>query len=160
MPNEDQDIIQKEPIKVTSAKAFDSIIGLLHDEHFELDDVSFSEEQAVVTIPYRRMFHKKPGRLIRNWIIFRTYEFDVIRSILTIRNVQEYEVDDRSHIGTYSFNTILYDKGSLLIKCCEDCDLRLVTSKIEIESHDVEIKGKSRITHGILWEASTGHVYE
>jgi len=159
-PIANQDIMQKEPVVVTSADALDSVIRLIHDEHFELDEVSFSKDQGVVTIPYRRMFHGNPGRLIRNWLICRTYELDVIRSILTIRNVQEYDVDDRSHIGTYSFNTMSYDNGSLLIRCCEDCDLRMVTPKLEIESRDLEVKGKSRVTHGFLWEASTGEVYE
>ena len=155
-----QDIINKEPVVVKSVDALDSVIGMIHDEHFELDEVSFSEEQGVVTIPYRRMLYGNSGRLIRNWLICRTYELDVIRSILTIRNVQEYEVDDRPHIGTYSFNTISYDNGSLLIRCCEDCDLRMVASKLEIESRDLEVKGKSRVTCGLFWESSTGHVYE
>ena len=63
-----QDIIQKEPVVVTSADALDSVIGLIHDERFELDDVSFAKDQGVVTIPYRRMFHGSPGRLVRNWL--------------------------------------------------------------------------------------------
>ena len=98
--------------------------------------------------------------MIRNWLIFRTYEVDVIRSVLTIRNVRGYEVNDRSHIGTYSFNTLSYDNGSLLIRCCEDCDLQIATPKIEIESCDVEIRGTSRITHGLLWSSNTSKVYE
>jgi hypothetical protein len=155
-----QDIIQKKPIKVTSDGMLDSIIGLIHDEFFELDDLSFSKDQGVITIPYRRVFHGNPGRLIRNWLIFQTYEIDVIRSILTIRNVQEYEVDDRSHIGTYSFNTMSHDDGLLIIRCCEDCDLRLITLKIEIESQDVEVKGKSRVTHGLMWDSYNGNVYQ
>jgi len=159
-PIANQDIIQKEPVVVTSADGLDSVIGLTHDEHFDMDDVSFSKEQGVVRIPYRRMFHGHPGRLIRNWLICRTYELDVIRSILTIRNVEEYHVDDRSHIGPYSFNTMSYANGSLLIKCCEDCDLRMVTRKLEIESRDVEVRGKSRVTYVFLLELSTGNVYE
>ena len=155
-----QEIIQKEPVVVTSADGLDSVIGLTHDEHFDMDDVSFSKEQGVVRIPYRRMFHGHPGRLVRNWLIYRIYELDVIRSILTIRNVEEYHVDDQPHIGTYSFNTMSYTNGSLLIKCCEDCDLRMVIHKLEIESRDVEVRGKSRVTHGFLWKSSTGLVYE
>lgn len=156
----DQDIIQKELVKVTNDGMLDSIIGLIHDEFFELDDLSFSKDQGVITIPYRRVFHGNTGRLIRNWLICRTYEIDVIRSILTIRNVYEYEVDDRSHIGTYSFNTMLYKNGFLVIRCCEDCVLRIFTPKIEIESQDVEVKGKSRITYGLLWDSYTGRIYE
>ncbi len=159
-PIANENIIQKEPLVVTSADDLRSLIGLIHDEYFDLDDVSFLKDQGLVTIPYRRIFHGHPGRMIRNWLICRTYEVDVIRSLLTIRNVEEYTFDDRSHIGTYSFNTVSHDKGSLLIKCCEDLDLRVVVSKIEFESRDLEIRGKARITHGLLWSTTISKVYD
>ncbi len=159
-PIANENIIQKEPLVVTSADDLRSLIGLIHDEHFDLDDVSFLKDQGLVTIPYRRIFHGHPGRMIRNWLIFRTYEVDVIRSLLTIRNVEEYTFDDRSHIGTYSFNTVSHSNGVLLIKCCEDLDLRMVVSKIEIESRDLEIRGKARITHGLFWSSNTVKVYD
>jgi len=145
---------------VTDADHLESIVGVIHDEFFELDDVSFSKEQGVVSIPYRRMFHGHPGRMVRNWLIYRTYEVDVIRSMLTIRNAKEYTINDRSHIGTYSFNTISHDNGALLIKCCEDLDLRLLVSEIEIESRDLEVKGKARISKLFSMESYTGTVYD
>ena len=160
MPIANEDIILKEPLVVTRADDLGSLIGLIHDEYFDLDDVSFFKERGLVTIPYRRIFHGHSCRMIRNWLIYRTYEVDVIRSVLTIRNVEEYTFDDRSHIGTYSFNTVSYDKGALLIKCCEDLDLRMVVSKIEIESRDLEIRGKARITHGLLWSSNNSKVYD
>ncbi len=154
------DIIQKEPIVVRIADSLDYIIGHIHDEFFELDSVNFSKEEGIITIPYRRIFHGNPSRLIRNWIIYRTYEVDVIRAILTIRNVEGYEVDNRSRIGTYSFNEISYDKNLLKIVCCEDCDLLIATNKIEIESRDIEVRGKSRISHGLFFSAFSGKVRE
>lgn len=159
-PIANENIIKKEPLVVTSADDLRSLIGLIHDEYFDLDDVSFLKDQGLVTIPYRRIFHGHPGRMIRNWLIFRTYEVDVIRSVLTIRNVEEYTLDDRSHVGTYSFNTVSHDKGALLIKCCEDLDLRIVVSAIEIESRDLEIRGKARITCGLLWSSNINKVYD
>lgn len=152
--------MHKEPVVVTNAEQLESIICIIHDEFFELDDVCFSKDQGIISIPYRRMFHGHPGRLVRNWLIYRTYEVDVIYSILTIRNVNEYTINDRSHIGTYSFNTISYDKGILLVKCCEDLDLQLFVSGVEIESHDLEVKGKARISKLFSMESYTGKVYD
>jgi hypothetical protein len=160
MPIANEDIILKEPLVVTSADELGPLIGLIHDEYFDLDDVSFFKDRGLVTIPYRRIFHGHTGRMIRNWLICRTYEVDVIRSVLTIRNVEEYTFDDRSHIGTYSFNTVSHDKVALLIKCCEDLDFRMVVSKIEIESRDLEIRGKARITRGLLWLSTISKVYD
>ena len=160
MPIGNEDIILKEPLVVTSADDLGPLIGLIHDESFDLNDVSFFKERGLVTIPYRCIFHGHTGRMIRNWLICRTYEVDVIRSVLTIRNVEEYTFDDRSHIGTYSFNTVSHGKGVLLIECCEDLDFRMVVSKIEIESRDLELRGKARITHGLLWSSTTTKVYD
>ena len=84
----------------------------------------------------------------------------MVRSVLTIRNVLDYSVDDRSRIGTYSFNTMSYHKGAVVITCSEDLDLRMIVSGIDIESRDLEIRGKARITHGLFWMSDTGRVYE
>ncbi len=158
-PIANQDIIQAEPLVVTTVKDLDSLVGLIHDEYFSLDDVTFSADQGVVTIPYRRIFHGHSGRMIRNWLIARTYEVDVIRSRLIIRNVEDYSVEDRAHIGTYSFNTVSHSDGVLLFRCNEDLDLRIVVPKLEIESRDLEVRGKARINYGFLWDSTTGIVY-
>jgi hypothetical protein len=159
-PIANEEILQREPVVVTSADHLESIVGLVHDEYFELSDVSFSKDEGVVSIPYRRMFHGHPGRMLRNWLICRTFEVDVIRSMLTIRNVKDYTFDDKSRIGTYSFNTISYDNGAILINCCEDLDLHIFASEIRIESRDLEVKGKARISRGLFWESSTSKVYD
>ena len=93
-PIANEDIMQKEPVVVTNADHLESLLDLIHDEYFDLDEVSFSKDEGVVSIPYRRMFHGHPGRMVRNWLICRTYEVDVIRSMLTIRNVTKYTFID------------------------------------------------------------------
>ena len=159
-PITNQDIIQAESLIVTTTKDLDSLVGLIHDEYFCIDDVTFSIDKGVVMIPYRRIFHGHYGRMIRNWLIARTYEVDVIRSRLTIRNVEDYSVEDRVHIGTYSFNTVSHSDGVLLFRCNEDLDLRMVVPKLEIESRDLEVRGKARINFGFFWGSSTSKVYE
>ncbi len=99
-------------------------------------------------------------RVVRNWLLFRTFEVDVIRSILTIHNVEDYTYKDSAMIGTFTFNKISYKDNALLIECCQSLELRMAISDIEIESCDVEIKGKSRISCFLLVEISTGKVYK
>jgi len=155
-----ENIMRKETLVVSDADHLQSLIHLIHDEHFELNEVSFTKDAGVVNIPYRRIFHGQRGRMVRNWLICRTYEVNVIRSMLTIRNVKEYTFRDRSHVGAYSFNTVSHDNGNLFINCCEDLVLQMVVSKIEIESRDLEIKGMARVTHGFFWSSSSNDVYD
>ncbi len=159
-PMANQGIMRKEPIVVTSADGLELLAGLIHDEFFELKDVSFSREEGIVTIPYRRVFHGHPGRRTSNWFLWATYEVDVIRSELVIRNVAEYSVNDRSGIGTYSFCTVSYGGGALAIDCCEALEMTMVVSDLYIESRDLEVRGKVSITRGLLGTLGPGKVRE
>jgi hypothetical protein len=153
--------LEKEPFVLTDVDDMDSLLCLIHDEHFELADLKYSKEDGLVTIPYRRIFHGRSRRLIRNWFIWKTYEIDVIRAALTIKNVKSLEIDDRSKIGTYSFNTMSYEDEVLRIICCEDCEIRIAASQLEIESREIEVRGKAQVSFFFfLCECSSGKVWE
>lgn len=152
--------LNSEPLIVTKWEDISQILDVIHDEYFDLDAIKFDHSDRVLEIPYRRIFHDCPGKLIRNWLVFKTYEVDVIHSKLTIRNVEEYSANDRSHIGTYSFNRLSYTDGTLLIESNEDLDLRMVVPSINIESRDLEIRGKARIREGLFWDSSESKFYE
>lgn len=153
--------LEKEPFVLTDPRDLDSLLCLIHDEYFDLHELTYSKEDGLITIPYRRIFHGRSRRLIRNWFIWKTYEVDVIRAVLTIRNVKSLEIDDRSKIGTYSFNTMSYEDEVLRIICCEDCELKIAASQLEIESREIEVKGKSQVSFFFfLCEFSSGKVYE
>jgi hypothetical protein len=153
------DILQKRPLRITSANELEKLNALIHDEYFDLSDVTFSKDRRVVEIPYRRTSHDGPHRTVRNWLIFKTVEVDIIRAVLTIHNVQEYTFKDSARIGTFSFNTVSYDGRVLRFECCEPLELRMAVSNINIERRDIEIRGKARITHGLFWSADSGRVY-
>ena len=152
--------IKKEPLIVTSAEHLGEVIGLIHDEYFDLKDIKYIKDQQLVEIPYRRMFHEGPCRVIREYFGIKRIELELIRSLLIIKNVKDYYYEDRARIGTYSFNTIEYKNNKLRIICCEDLELDMEVSGIEIESHDLEVKGKTRLTKGWFWESYTGEVYK
>ncbi|MHC4645551.1 MAG: hypothetical protein ACYTBJ_08610 [Planctomycetota bacterium] len=153
------EILLKRPLRITSTDDLEDLNRLMHDEYFDLSDVTFHKELRTVEIPYRRIFHDGPSRVIRNWLIFKTVEVNVIRAGVTVHNVEEYTFKDSARIGTFAFNTISYDNGVLRFECCEPLELRMVVSKIDIESRDIEIRGKARITHGLFWSADSGRVY-
>lgn len=98
--------------------------------------------------------------MIRNLFILKTYEVDVIRSILTIRNVEDYTFTDTVKIGTCSFNTVSYSNNSLRFVCDPGLELTMAVSTIAIESRDIEVRGKSQVTHGLFWSSDTGKVYD
>ena len=159
-PNNNSDIMREIPLVITKAGQLDKLIGLIHDEYFELDDISYQNNDKVLQIPYRRIFHDGPRRLIRNLLLWKTFEVDVIRSVITVKNVDDYIFKDSAKIGRYSFNAVSYEKDYLQFDCEPDLKLRMKVSGIEIESRDVEVKGKSKYTEGLFWSCETGRVYD
>lgn len=147
-----------ETIKVNSKNQLDSLSGYLHDEFFVLDDVLYSEGEGTVIIPYRRMFHDLPKKLVRNWLLFKVYESDIIHSLLTISNVLNCRFEDKAKIGSYSFVEVKYNNGLLIFECSPELKLELAISKIDIECQDKEIKGKTKISSGLfgLYDSYTG----
>ena len=148
------------PTNITNENQLDLLNDYIHDEFFCLDDILYSEEEGTVVIPFRRMFHDIPGRVIRNWILLKACEVDVIHSVITISNVLSYRFEDKAKIGTYSFVVIKHNDGVLLFDCEPELKLELTISKIEVECKDIEIKGKSRISSGLfgLFDTYTGKV--
>jgi len=148
---------------VTTPDRLPELASLIHDECFCLDEVKYDQEQRTLEIPYRRIFHDAPRRLIRNWLVYKVFEVDVRRAILTFHDVDGFEVSDGSHIGEYSFNDLAYDgpRSTLTVLCCEDCSLRLRVSGLLIETHDIETRGKATISYlfGVI-ESNSSRVYD
>ena len=148
---------------VTDPSQFDELLCMIHDEFFDLDEVRYNNEQCVLEIPYRRVFHQGPSRIVRQWIIYSVREKDVLRSRLRIHGVKEYEVQDLAQIHTYSINTIDYDPeaSQLLVHCDPDLKLRILVNELKIESQDLECNGKARISYlFFLIESYSGKVYD
>lgn len=138
------------------------LLDYLHDEFFEIEDIKYDETKRILKIPYRRIFHNGPSRVIRNWIIGRTIEVDVLRCLLRIKNTEKYEITDEAHIGVYSFNSLKYNKESkqLIFTCCEPCELRVNISEINIEYEELEYRSKARITQGFCWDSNSSKIYD
>jgi len=141
---------------------FNHLLDYIHDEFFEVEDIKYDETKKILEIPYRRIFHNGPSRVIRNWIIFKTIEVDVLRCLLKIRNVERYEITDKAHIGAYSFNDLKYDKESkqLIFECCEPCEIRVKISAINIEYEELEYRSKAKITQGFPWDSNNSRIYD
>lgn len=155
--------IEFKSLTVTNPRQLDELLCMIHDEFFELDEVRFHREQGVLDISYRRVFHDGPARTVRQWVIYTVKEKDVIRSRFRIHNVEEFTVQDKARINTYSFNTLEYnpDISEITVWCDPELRLRVRVSEFKIESQDLEVNGKSRISYlFFVVESYSGRVYD
>ena len=151
------------PLQVTTPEQFGQLLDLIHDEHFDLDQVQHHPEQGMVEIPFWRIFHGGPRRTVRNWLLYAVKEVDVVRAMMRIHHVDRYEVHDPEQIVVYSFNTVEYNQQSsyLMFQCEANLELRMKVSQLLIDCEDLEVRGKARISYffGFV-EGSSGRVYD
>lgn len=152
-------------IKVANPKEIGKLTSLIHDEYFEVNDVKYRREQGIVEIPYRRIFHNGPRRTVRDWLFYKVQEVDVIRAKMLIHHVEEFMVDDpdkdQNTRGTFAFSGVVYDPDNSMLWVESDTNLELTMkiSHILIESEDLEIRGKSKISFFFFTESTSGRVY-
>ncbi len=134
----------------------------IHDEHFDPEEVRHNEKAGTLDIPFRRIFHDGPRRMVKNRLIYRVDEVDVLRCSLRFLNVITYRLDDRTRIGSLSLNRFLWDekRGLLTLQCCEDCGFSIHMSELHAEYREIEYRGKARITNGFFWDCNSSEVYD
>jgi len=153
--------IEMKNIKITDLNQFNSLLDLIHDEYFDVDDIIYNKDENLLTIPYRRIYHNGKRKNILDLLIYRREEVDIIRSKLVIKNVTKFTIYDTAEIGTYTFNKTIYKDGNLEIICEPNLSIIMEITEIDIDSNDIEIKGKSRIgTFLFVCDSSTGKIYE
>ena len=69
-PIKNDNIMKNSPLIITKAEQLDELMSLIHDEYFELDDISYQGNLKVVQIPYRRIFHNGQSQynMFRNYL--------------------------------------------------------------------------------------------
>jgi hypothetical protein len=136
-------------LRVTTLEQINNLNDLIHDEWFDVDQIQYDPKNKKVMLPYRRKFHNGPEKTIRNWLIYKLKEKDVVRSELRIHNVINFQIDDQAQLGRYTFNVAEYDPkiSKLLIHCDPSLKIQFEVTELQIESEDLEIKGRARTSY-------------
>lgn len=155
---------QEEHFEHFEATTFDGLHQIgdrLHDEYFDVDEICYNEKAGVLEIPFRRIFHSGPSRVLKNRRLYRVVEVDVLRCSLRFWSVAHYALHDREGIGSYSFNCFLYDEhqGLITFLGAPDFDLLISVDGIHAEYREIGYRGKCKITRGLFWDSDTGEVY-
>lgn len=147
---------QLKRVAVTSAAGLSELTGLIHDEEFEVADVAFDSRLGVASIPFRRIFHGGPERVVRKTLFSRKREVEVLRAVIRIRHATDAKTVDTEKIGTYTFEEVAFESATsqLVFKACPKLELRFRVSTVEIEYEEIEFAGKALITDGVFWQKS------
>jgi hypothetical protein len=111
----------REPEKLVVA------IDRIHDRWFDVDAITYDPVSRVVKIPFwNRTTSKSPV----NRAPGEPQPFD---SLLAIHEADEPTVDDKEHIGTYTFNVIAYSDRQVVITADPNVRIGCSVSSLHIE---------------------------
>jgi hypothetical protein len=143
---------------VTDKEGIDELLGLIHDEFFDVDQIEYSPSTEVLDIPFYRCFHGVGGRVIKAGIFSRLYELPVLRCHLRVCHAREYELIDTEKIGWYDFGTIEYDAGlgKISVETNVPLKLTIMVSSFHLEYEEMDFCGTARVRLGTLLPFESG----
>lgn len=135
---------------------------ILHDEPLDLERICHDKLAGTLEIPFQRVWHDGPRRVIKRRLIYRIEEVEVLRCSLRFSNVIAYRIEDRANVGTYSFNRFRYDENQrvMTLDCCPECELIMSVQGIQAEYIELEYRGKCKIVRGRCWDEGPSEVYD
>jgi len=143
---------------VTEPEDLQKLRACLCDEYFRLDEVQWDKSRGVVEIPFQRLGHDGPRRVMKNRFFYRIEEMDVLRGLLRIHEVLHYESEDRAHTGSHAFNRFQYEdaRHCFVIQGVPDIKLFMQVLRLQVEYEELEYRDKAKITSGIFWNSDSG----
>ncbi len=153
---------QFESMDVSTWDGLQSLGERLYDECFDVDTMCYDEQTCTVDIPFLRIWHGGPRRVVKNRLIYRVEEVDVLRCSLRFLDVVRYTLQDPERIGAYTFEGFRRDEGQGLVAIhgSPNCIVMLAVGRIWAEYREIGFRGKSRITQGYFWDANSSAVYD
>ena len=118
-------------IKVSDIRDVGEILDYVHDRIFQLSDIDFDKENALLSIPLTVVTDALTDQ--RTYLFFSTWKNPVVESELVIRSVTDCAVKDEAQTEEASINTIAADDDCLVIKCSVPVEMKATVSTVDLE---------------------------
>ena len=118
-------------IEVFDIRDVGKILDYVHDRVFQLEDISFDKENAILTIPITVISDSIMDQ--KSYLFCSTWKNPIVKSQLAIKNVTNFAVKDEAQIGGAGINTITTEDGAVVIKCSAPIELRAAVLSVGLE---------------------------
>ncbi len=148
------------PSTFSSAGQLTEVTRLIHDESGD-GPVTFDKNSQILTIPFRRIFHRRSPKIKGFWIIFWIKEVPVLRCLLQIAHVESVP---SALIGQTldELDKITYDEksGSLIIEQRQDSELTIKVQQLSLTYLEREFRGREKIIEGLFGNMNSNRIYD
>lgn len=102
-------------------------IDRIHDRWFDVDAIAYDPGTRVVRIPF---WSRPTGRPPVNRVTREPEPFD---GLLVVHDADEPRIEDKEHIGAYSFNVVAYSDREIVITAEPNLRIRCSVRSLHIE---------------------------
>lgn len=111
-------------VRITKGSDLSRINGIIHDNWFDLDDVTFDDTTSMLEIRFSHPVTKTEAPP-SGWRLLRRVEVPYVESFLRIHHVRKWALKDTERVGSYDFNELRFDERKQRIQITTGVPLNL-----------------------------------
>lgn len=101
-------------MEVTSPLELEILSDFLHDSDLDIDTLDFNESEAAISVVFEKELWD--DRVPLGGFIILKFNVPVQKFVLTVSNVEGYELNDTERIGRYDLSQMIFDPAGNRIK--------------------------------------------
>ncbi len=93
-------------INIENNETFLEACDVLHDAYLDISKIQYNENENIWEAPFEREFLEDPSKIEyqKKYLIFNKVSFPAVYSVLTLKDVKTYRIEDKSKIQIFTFN--------------------------------------------------------
>jgi hypothetical protein len=113
-------------VRVEEPRFLDLARWLIHDQWFDPGEIEFDDERGILTIPFEFEDTTREEIVDRTWRgRKKRARVPLLKGLLTIAAVTDWELKDTEGVGTYDFSELHYDEGRNRLQVVTNTPLEL-----------------------------------
>jgi hypothetical protein len=95
---------------------------VLHDGCLDISKIKYNEAAGTWEAKFERDFLEDPSKIKykRKYLIFNKVSFPIVHSVLYLKGIKTYKIEDRSQIQNFTFNECQIKNSSYKFVFCEN----------------------------------------
>ena len=106
----------------------------IHDYWFDVDRITFDASASTLSLPFPR---PPAGAVDKHVFVSRKHDEGNVESVLRIKRVRRWRIEDTNKVGYYDFNELRYDPGKKVIRITTGIPILI---EIEVERLEVAVE--------------------
>ena len=122
-------------VHAEDATGIERVSDLIHDQLMRAGDITYEKDQRLFRVPFA-YGDRESASLQKRSVLRTTWTVALRRGEILIHNVENYHIEDPSHIVEYELDKIIWerDTSELRLTTCQDLEIELRVGNLDVEA--------------------------